>query len=114
RGVSSIWLRGSSLGSVERTSRSRPSRGCALAPRGNVTENDWAAAAAGKRKTRARAVRFMLATILAAALGHGICRSPNLQMPESLDPRKVLQLWNSLMIEQAAQEGNPTSCVPKN
>ena len=52
RGVSSIWLRGSSLGSVESTSNTRPSSACALTFLGNETENDCPTAASGKQSTR--------------------------------------------------------------
>ena len=84
RGVSSIWLRGSSLGSVERTSKRRPSRGSALTSFGKETENDWAAAATGKSRRRARAVRFMLATILRGAnAGRGLRVQRNSHVSES-------------------------------
>ena len=63
RGVSSIWLRGSSCGSVERTSNTRPSSACALKSLGNETENDCPTAESGKQRTRPIKSDFMIASL---------------------------------------------------
>src|SRR5271154_4171849 len=52
-GVSLIWLRGSSEGSVESTSSTRPSSGCALRDVGKLTEKLCVEAARAKDQKRA-------------------------------------------------------------
>src|SRR5271154_6814533 len=53
-GVSLIWLRGSSEGSVESTSSTRPSSGCALRAAGKESEKLWADAIEAREKDAAK------------------------------------------------------------